>query len=1846
MSEENFEEQFDGTEIAIVGMAGRFPGAANVAEFWQNIRNGVDSIRPLTDEEAREAGATEQQLQDPNFIKANSALDELDGFDADFFGYNPRDAEIMDPQQRVFLESAWTALEHAGYDPAQYNGLIGVFGGSTTSSYLVYNLATNPQLLKHTDQGQIDIGNGADFLATRVSYKFNLRGPSFTVQTACSTSLVAVHLACQALLGDECDMALAGGVCVHVDHPKGYQYVDGSILSPDGRTRTYDAEAIGTVFSSGVGVVVLKRLEDALADGDHIHAIIRGTAVSNDGSDKVGFPAPGVDGQAAVITEALSVSGVEPEEIQYVEGHGSGTRLGDPIEIRAITKAYRTYTDEVGFCPIGSVKTNVGHLTGAAGIAGLIKTVMALENQEIPPSLNFETPNPEIDFANAPVYPNATLAPWETPEEMPRLAGVSSFGLGGTNAHAILQEAPQLPPSDECDNPQLVLLSAKTATALETATEQLATHLQQHPELNIADVAYTLQVGRQPMAHRRLLSASSIGDAVTALTQKAYASSTVQLQMPPALTLVCTGAGVQINTARQLYDESPIFRQHLESCVVLLRPYLGQDLRTILYPDDAQATGALTPRTLAIAATFAVEYALAKTYEEWGILPESVMGIGSGEITAAVLAGVISLADGARLAAAGELLALQADHVQAQTGDLPIFSTHLGNWMGEPDYTLHYWNHLLDGGHKKATEQIGTALERIQQQPGRQLLTLGQWPVELPTDLVQVPHIATMPQDEPLTAVSLQQKLGDLWLVGTAVSWQAVHQDTVRHRVILPTYPFERKRYWIEAKSLADTQEDEPLHKNADIGQWGYVQSWQSTANLPAYAPPETAVSWLIFDDGELGTQIAAQLESAGQPVTLVQSGKMWQQANATHFTLDPADEAQYSQLLDAMPAPPQHILFLWGLTLATPFYALANLAKAAGAASEPVRLHIITQEACAVTDLEALPPEQAALLGLSQTIPQEYSHVTTQIIDVTTQISSRKGAKAQREITSNLLLADCVMENLTPLVALRGRKRWVQMVVPAPLPESDTAVFQPNNTLLITGGLADIGYDIARTLAEKTSANLLLIDAHPANDTQLTELETAGSKVVALQADLTDKAALEKAIAQGVETLGLLTGVIHSPTVAGQQAFQAIAEINPAKSEIFFRTKQTSLEVLADIIADMPLEFCVVSSALSTVLGGVGFAAFTAAAHSANALVRRFNRDSAFPWLALNWDVWAFEQSEGMPVLGELNQLALDRHEGFAVLQRAVATAVHDILLISTANLPQRIAERQKKATAPDKNLYDRPNLWTEYVAPRNKIEERVVAIWQQVLGIEKIGVDDNFFDLGGHSLLATQLRNQLHNEFGVELSLQQLFADATAAGVAQGIADGLASGAASDKPILEQLKEAFPGERPSLVENYLRQKIANGLNISSDEIPANGDLSSFDLQLAAVDLMWNLKRDLKVQFYPHEILGTPKLPELAQFVWQQQERMANLPAYATQKPLSAYSIKEHRADTYNRAPFTPPTKKNKRMLFVLSSPRAGSTLFRVMLAGHKQIFCPPEISLLFFKDMQEWQKNVSFGQDFTWPAEGLHWALVELLNLEPEEGWAEIERMVAENHTVPDVYNRIQSLADGRLLVDKTPPYAMDMETLRRAEQIFDDAIYVHLVRHPYAMMDSFLHVRLDQQFSSSLFDEPNPDPYIVAETIWATANRNLTTFLKDVDPARQRLVRYEDLVQEPERIMRDLCALMDLPYEPALITPYDGRRERMMGGIGDPNILTHTGIDPTLADKWREITLPRRLDPSTKKLAEQFGYELPDNYEAPSGERPFLSTEQPETETAVTDINVDDLSDDDVAAMLSQLLEAEQE
>jgi acyl transferase domain-containing protein len=516
----SFSAEFEQpNEIAVIGMACRFPGASRVNAFWHNLQAGVESITFFSDQELAAAGVEPAVLSAPNYVKAKPVLEDIELFDASFFSINPSEAVIIDPQQRLFLECAWEALEHAGYDPEAFPGQIGVYAGTGMNSYLFNNLLTDRDFITSSGGIQLVLANDKDYLSTRVSYKLNLTGPSITVQTASSTSLVAVHLAFQSLLIGECDMALAGGVAVNVPHREGYFYEEGGIFSPDGHCRAFDAKAGGTVFGSGVGIVVLKRLADALKDGDHVYALIKGSAINNDGSAKVAYTAPSVSGQAAVITEALSVAGVQPETISYIEAHGTGTQLGDSIEIAALTQVFRRSTEKRGFCAIGSIKTNVGHLMAAAGVASLIKTVLALEHKQIPASLNFEQPNHQIDFAGTPFYVNTTLREWQT-NATPRRAGVSSFGIGGTNAHVVLEEAPPPQPAGKSRRYQVLALSARSETALERMTDNLATYLQEQPAINLPDVAYTLHIGRATFEECRVVICTTLNEAITALRER------------------------------------------------------------------------------------------------------------------------------------------------------------------------------------------------------------------------------------------------------------------------------------------------------------------------------------------------------------------------------------------------------------------------------------------------------------------------------------------------------------------------------------------------------------------------------------------------------------------------------------------------------------------------------------------------------------------------------------------------------------------------------------------------------------------------------------------------------------------------------------------------------------------------------------------------------------------------------------------------------------------------------------------------------------------------------------------------------------------------------------------------------------------------------------------------------------------------------------------------------------------------------------------------------------------------------------------------------------------------------
>ena len=636
--------------IAIIGLTGRFPGARNVEEFWANLRDGVESINFFSDEQLLEAGVDPGCLKDPRYVKAKACIEDAEMFDPWLFGFSPREAEIIDPQQRLFMECAWEALEIAGYDSEKYYGSIGVFAGLSMNTYLA-NLHSNPQLLAAVGGFQTVLGNDKDFLPTHASYKLNLKGPSVNVQTSCSTSLVAVHFACQSLLNYQCDMALAGGVSVTLPLKTGFFYQEGGVISPDGHCRTFDAQAKGTVSGNGLGIVVLKRLEDALRDGDRIEAVIRGSAVNNDGAAKVGYTAPSVEGQAAVIAEAQLTAGVAADSISYVEAHGTATPLGDPIEVAALTRAFRASTKQRGYCALGSVKSNIGHLDAAAGVVGLIKTVLALKHHELPPSLHYQTANPEIDFQSSPFYVNASLQSWER-NGTPRRAGVSSFGIGGTNAHVIVEEAPEPEPTSESKREwQVLALSAKTEGALETARRNLSAHLEQGTD-ELADVGYTLAVGRREFSQRCVVLCRDREQAVAALRgeDEAHVLSGVVSAHRPSVVLLYPGQGAQrAHMGRGLYESEEVYRQTVDRCAAVLREWLNFDLRTLLYGDDGERL--LQQTQWAQPALFVTEYALTEQLSAWGVEPEAFLGHSIGEWVAATVAEVFRLEDALRLVA-------------------------------------------------------------------------------------------------------------------------------------------------------------------------------------------------------------------------------------------------------------------------------------------------------------------------------------------------------------------------------------------------------------------------------------------------------------------------------------------------------------------------------------------------------------------------------------------------------------------------------------------------------------------------------------------------------------------------------------------------------------------------------------------------------------------------------------------------------------------------------------------------------------------------------------------------------------------------------------------------------------------------------------------------------------------------------------------------------------------------------------------------------------------------------------------------------------------------------------------
>jgi acyl transferase domain-containing protein len=1449
-------EQEKQEQIAIIGMSGQFPGASTVDQLWQNLCNGVNAIQLLSQVELVAAGVTPEVSKQSNYVSAHASFEDIAGFDAAFFGYAPREAELLDPQHRIFLECAWSALEDAGYDPERYPGAIAVYGGTALNSYLV-NLYSHPQLRQSVDRVQAVISNVMGLMPTRVSYKLNLRGPSCGIQTGCSTSLVSVHVACQSLLSRECDIALAGGVAIDTASQPGYMYQNDGVMSPDGYCRAFDADAQGTVFGNGVGIVVLKRLSAAIADRDHIYAVIKASAINNDGSQKVGLTAPSVSGQASVIAAAIAKANINPETIQYIETHGTGTTLGDPIEIAALTKAFQQQTQKLQFCAIGSIKTNLGHLDAAAGVTGLIKTALALKHQQLPPTLHFNHPNPQINFNNSPFFVNTELTPWQD-QDCPRRAAVSSFGMGGTNAHVILESAPE-PQVQPTSSPQLLLLSAKTPTALKSAIAQLLQHLQHHPNQSLADIAYTLQVGRQAFEHRYTLTCTTATQAIQALTNTldTFATANHQLTFTQSrqITFLFPGqSSLSIHMVQDLYATIPTFQKTIDYCSTLL----NFNLSTLLAPTTPTFPANLTQPLL-----FSLEYALAQLLISWNIQPHALLGDGIGEYVAACLAGVFSLEDALKLVAERGTEAATPDYrsileqLTLNAPQLPLISSATGTWMtAEQSQAPDYWIQQL-----QQTMPRTTGFNTIAQQSDTILLevglgnTLSTAAQQMLSPEFLILNTMNQSQDGISAPEFLLNTVGQLWQTGLEINWSQLHVLEHRYRVPLPTYPFEHQRYWVDLHTVdqntTQTENQTSLSKQEDMKDWFSVPSWK---RIPVSQQPlEADQCWLIFTDtSDVGAALVQKLEQANQKIILVKRGDRFQQC-PQHYVINPSSFSDYQQLLDSLTSQqPQQIIHLWGLEdsnadldISNTYPSFSSLIALAQMLKDTTHITVVTQTIHQITGAETLNSLQSLALAACKVIPQEYPNIHCCSIDLDSSASepSRLATQIYQEIahqqtnreidsTSVSRQSDHLEESV---VAYRDRHRWVQTFEPLAISgDYPQELIKQGGTYLITGDLVEgLGLMFAQQLA-KHQTKLILIgrlglpqasewDAWLATHGQqdsvsqcirvMQGLMATGTDLRFFSVDLTDADRMQETIDQVYQTVDTIHGVIHAGTM-GDRSSCLIQALTPDEIAHQLQSKVQGLIILDRALQDRVSDFYLLQSSLSTVVGGIGFAAYAAANcfMDAYATYAAQRSTSQVPWISVNWDACRWDDAPANTATGQtLVDLALLPKEVGEVTERILSRPDCTQIIVSPVELSLRRKQPHPAQLSSDSSQYARPTLSTDYVPPQTETETAIAQIMQDLLGIERVGIHDNFFELGGHSLLAIQAVSKLRETFQVELPMRDfLFEAPTIAGIAKIIVDS-------------QTQSIAQGGHHQAIADLLDQ--VEQMDLSPDPSPPNPD-------------------------------------------------------------------------------------------------------------------------------------------------------------------------------------------------------------------------------------------------------------------------------------------------------------------------------------------------------------------------------------------------------------------------------------
>lgn len=1489
--------------IAVIGFSCRFPGANNIDKFWANLKNGVESITMFTKEELLRFGIGLDELSNPNYVRSKGIVDDVEMFDYQFFGYSLNEAKRTDPQQRIFLECAWEALEFAGYAPIKYDGLVSVFAGMADSTYLHHNLLQNKVLLSSTDWFQLRIATSMATLATQASYRLNLKGASINLNTACSTSLVAVAQACRSLIDYECDMAVAGAVAIDLPQQSGYLFEEGGIVSSDGHCRAFDVAANGTVFSNGGGVVILKRLEDAVNDGDTVHALIRGYGLNNDGADKVGYSAVSVNGQASCIISALASADISADTIGYVEAHGTGTALGDAVEVMALTDAFRKSTNRKNYCALGSVKTNIGHTDIAAGMAALIKTILTIKHGYIPPLLHYHSPNPNIDFSNSPFYINKKLQKWET-DGVPRRAAVSAFGIGGTNAHIVLEQSSNDTKNySSTEGYHLICLSAKTKLALEQQKNNFFDFIRgmEEPCESIADIAYTLLVGRAEFDYRWsvVFSNDEKKQKIIEMDNRYNSFYKKPDEMHPRVVFLFGGQGTEyVGMASKLYEKEPVFANFIDECISLLGVSFGKIIYAVLKHTEQEDIFQLIHETrIAQIVLFVIEYSLASFFIYLGIVPSAMIGHGLGEYVAACLSGVMNLETGLHcilhrsalmgttnkeamltvfldegavnrflnndvviavinspkcVVLSGTLRAIDEleviflkenvsfqrlstvhgfhaelmddilvqfrnvfDSVALASPKIPFISNVTGGWITKeqatnPDYWVSHFRQPIKFSQGVSTLLSEEFFSYLEVSPSKLLAQfIGDIASSTSISIIQSLLDKNEKGDDQYKFLG---SLRELWFKGFQINWHKYYDRKKRKRVNLPTYPFQKKRCWINPDTDKNSLE---RIERLPFEQWFYEPSWKRES-LPLSKNNDLKMEceqffWVIIsDDHKIGDVIYSVINKFTDNLLLVENNETFLFHESGKGLMNLNDKAHYEdlfRLLHCKTNMPLKIIHTAGFTKwhdsivldfqeiervkNNCFYSLLFLVQAylTEYGNEKLAIFVVANELFSVLGNEKVFPAKSLVIGPCQVIPQEHPSIEIKLMDI---FSESVDATLAMDI-----LRECQGENksLINIFAFRNQYRWCRTYVPLKLQPKQDPLLRHQGVYLITGGLGGIGLTLAKCIAQQVKSTLILIsragfiskttwDEHLAHHgvtestsvkiNLLKEIELLGSKVVILSGDVSAHLQMQEVVNQVKQTYGVIHGVIHAAGIAGG----GVVELKtPEVANKVFESKVEATYLLAYLLREEPMDFFISCSSVSSIIGEIGQVDYC----SANACLDAFPFYPVFkPSVyvsTINWNTWrdlgmAVEtpRPKALQLFDRNNDISPE--EGLHIFSQ-VLRQNYAQYIISCSDINSFIALTNENKNVPI-TYYDETHersqieLKSNYHPPCNILEMKIEKIWENLLGIKGIGIHDDFFELGGHSLLALRLMTNIDEKLQVKLPLQLIYSASTIAKLA----------------------------------------------------------------------------------------------------------------------------------------------------------------------------------------------------------------------------------------------------------------------------------------------------------------------------------------------------------------------------------------------------------------------------------------------------------------------------------------------